>query len=254
MTPQERIDALASARGGVGCYPAPRPSVSEPTKRVKLGPEHRKPPQSWRKIGSKDWSLQGKYRALQQAEARTMAWLVCRCLGPDWRKTINEHGTIHLTHTSGLRLVFAHVWNDGNRYRISPCDCRERTDSDIPSEITVSAGRTAASIAGDIQRRILAFEPVEAYEVMRLKERERNNRDNIRRLSVLSLAKRLGEHQLRPERNWSSRGYPETNTIYVNNCAVTASETYCDRFCLSVEAVDLKQLQRIAEFIKDMDA
>ena len=201
---------------------------------------------SWRNV--KD-TYESNRKALCVAETRVMAYLICKALGPEWHKVINEHGYVDLTHTSGFVVHMAKTWNSDDRYRFRPQDCKQRRDDPIPDEITVDAGRAPASIARDIENRILAKGAVEGFEINRLSRKADHNDRVIERLAVLLIARKLGARQLSPERRWQANCLPRTNEIHLNGMSIVAEKQYLDRFTLTIECNDASKLAGIAELI-----
>lgn len=143
---------------------------------------------------------------LGRVECRIMAWLVCRCLGPQWRVEYAEErwGSHKIVHrATAATLCFKRLWNDRARYEISA----EGIYRKLPS-ITVSAERTAADIAADIERRLIRKGLFDFNAERRQTERDGGDDETRERRRLLTVAKAYGGN-LRHKRAWSSPSYPE---------------------------------------------
>lgn len=246
MTPQERIQQLAAQRGGVATFPRVSCARQEAEPPRNAAPElTRRLPMPW-----KGHDSYGKAGLLSDATLHVAAWLICRALGPEWRKVVTHSRGCELTHTSGFRIFMGKCWQNADRYRFSPKDCKERRNDPVPDEITVAANRTPASIASDIQNRILAKGAIEGHAAYREREKARRAKDVADRLAMLGIARALGQNQLREERCWTRSGYPETNEVNLGRTSIRAEQCYSDRFYLHVETADVETAKRIAAAIR----
>lgn len=154
-----------------------------------------------------DWKY-ANVNQLAATECRIVAWLVCRALGDQWRFEPDENRRWHrLVHRATCAtLTFGRSWNNDNRYRISPENVY-RSDS-MPQSITVSGERSPASIARDIERRIIDAGLFDQNAACLSGGHARRRIEVARRLEVLAVARAYGG-DLRPDRCWKSQGYPE---------------------------------------------
>lgn len=153
----------------------------------------------------------------KECRQRCAAWLIAKALGPDWRKTVEEDRSWHgvfLQHVSGLRLRLSHDWNKPNRFVITFADSYQKL-AGLPESITVSATRSPAAIASDIQRRLIDTGAHEAHR-QTIDGRAKRRRDEVaERLAILRIARAAGDSHC-AARETVHHGHPETNRIPFN--------------------------------------
>lgn len=161
---------------------------------------------------SQAYAAESHGRRLNQVECRIIGWLVCRALGDDWAFEPGDNGWHRIRHIeTGASLCFGQSWNHHDRYQISADD---RYNRDALPTITVSAERTPADIAGDVQRRLIAKGFFEQH-AQTLAATAKSRRDDVqRRREVLAAAAAYGG-KLREQRRWRSASYPEATEVHL---------------------------------------
>lgn len=166
-----------------------------------------------------EWSDEKNHRdhseRLRRVECRLVAWLVCRALGPQWRfeRASGDdycdrcHRLVHRATTA--TLMFRICWRDDSRYEIVPENVH-RSDA-LPSSITVSAGRSPADIARDIERRIVANGLFDQNALTLHNGDARRQTEIKRRREILAISAAYGG-RMEQEQRWKSQGYPSGTT------------------------------------------
>lgn len=194
-----------------------------------------------------------------QAKLRIAAWLICRAMGKHWKKHIEldhcgYHRGVYLVHACGMKLSIHSSYNDHTRYTITLVDCNRRDG--LTSSITVDGTRTPASIARDIENRLLSTGALAAFIETRKANDVRRTNETTERLRVLAVAKAAGEHVLSTQRHSAKySGHPETNRIYINGAA---SVVACHGYGFNSGTVELEIVVQdpelaceIVKFIKE---
>jgi hypothetical protein len=210
-------------------------------------------PCSWMKRRNKELLPHEQRRAADMRkliEKRLAAGLVCKALGTGWHRKIEERGhwrEVSLCHVSGLRLSFDTEHNRDGRYTIGLADCFR--SNEYPESITVSASRSPAAIAVDIQRRLIDAGAMRAHEeTIRGRARSREERVDAR-LKMLRVARAGGHHQLSKTNRQNSELCPETNTMRFHGVSVRAARGYLGRIEITVEAISTETAEEIVRMI-----
>lgn len=213
MTPEQRIQQLAAERGGVVVFNGrtaprrPRPASDKPS-----APPER--PQgfdvalqgSWRRI-TDSWENRERIARLQRLEVYLTAGVVCRYLGPEWSRELNPEargGQCHVSHREGWGFRLGRCWQDDKRFSVSALDQYKRGE---PASITVSASRSLAAIAADIERRLVNNGLREAWEQSQSAGRARRNERKARFDQLRATVAAWGGH-IDHYRRWEREGYP----------------------------------------------
>lgn len=217
----------------------------------------RKLPKAWRRVreqnpDAKEWEIREKMDRVKELEARIAAGLIAVALGDQWQRAYQEWDRINLVHSSGCRLRFSKAWN-GDRYGIMPVDCHQTRSDPLPTSITVDAGRSPASIARDIENRLISRGLLEKHQAFKDARQSKRREETEERLSVLKLAKVMGKHQLAIERSWRDHRPTTQDTCLANGCvSAVVNRTYSGHFRFDIVTTRPEIAEKIAIFMRSL--
>ena len=191
-----------------------------------------------------------------------MAWLVCRALGDAWRFEVEAdcyRASFRLVHrATTATLTFRSAWRDDARYEIVPENVY-RSDQ-LPRSISVSGERSPASIAADIERRIVAAGLFDQNAAHLHAGHERRRLEVQRRRRLLAVARAYGG-ELAREQHWKSRSYPEAaatllgpaveDSNWRRETSISAATDYNEAVELAITTNDLRLALAIAELVRN---
>jgi len=166
-------------------------------------------PGAWQAIPD-DYQHSEQRRQAIDREDKIAAWAIARLLGDGWSYQRSQHDRLEIVHRDGYGMNFSRVWNNANRFRVSPLR-RHRTNEGPPAEITMDAARCFGSLATDIRNRMINRGLKESDQLDRAAEIERKEkkRDEFEKIEAVIKA---WDGKMLEERYWNSRG-PTANVI-----------------------------------------
>jgi hypothetical protein len=251
---QRRLDeirAKAKAQGVDLDKPAPRAKTGEPVKQYRYSSSEGKRPLTPREQAARRRMPSVNCRSPKRhAKLQIAAGLIVLCLGKEWRKECKSNGGVDLVHSSGARLLLRRDYSShDDRFSICPIECKLRSDDPLPGEITVNATRSPASIAADIENRLISKGLIEGHKAVAESRRQQRAEKVRERLDVLRVAKALGMHQIARERNWS-RHRPETNRYESPKLCVSAGIDYQNHIDLEVTCADAETAEEVVKLLR----
>lgn len=259
LTVEQRIAQVrqrAAARGLTATGSARPPIVREPRKqepskpltKLELALDRPLPeitaPSTW---------PTNKGEGLRRVRSRLAAWLVARALGPDWYLADYQHDDYWMTSREIVHrptkavLCWRIDYQNHDRISISP---KEAYDRCFASGITVSATRSPASIAKDIQRRIVDAGLSEQLEKRRDADKTRRDRDIMVRRRVLAATLGYGGRMRKGYNHTHRTEYSGTEEVY-NGTRIEAAANYRDEVTLTIESDNLELLAKIGELVRN---
>lgn len=169
---------------------------------------------------------------LQWTETRLVSRMIAACLGDGWeaREDRGESGyppswRMCLVHQpSGSRIRIGRQWNDDGRFVATPEGCYHSSTTNLPSNITMSASRTAASLARDIENRILCRGFLDEAQRYRDEHHSEKQGDNHTMARLAKMARRLGV-KIEGQR-YNNQQDPTTETKTWKHTEARISQTY----------------------------
>ena len=164
---------------------------------------------------------------LKEREKRQAARLVALALGNEWHcehKPKQHHHSTRLVHASGMTLIFStQTYPAKGRYKIGLKDCH---GPGRPSSITVAGTRSPASIARDIQNRLLNHGAQAAFDRWTADRAESRREYVNQRLTALRLCRAAGTRLKRQSEQRHGHAQHQGDRIEFSTGSGTVSISY----------------------------